>query len=129
MRFFGIFSSFEQWYILRVTRDDKLLNDNGNSFMAVPAKEGSCKDVILPTKSGNLLSLEQPERLRYLRDSNIISSGSLLRYLQPRRYNPLSRLRNPMDEWTLDKLVQYLSSSSSRFWTPVKSGVLIKFLE
>jgi hypothetical protein len=120
MRSFGIFSSLEQ---LDILREHKVLDENGNSFMAVPFKSRYHKDVILPTKSGSLLSLEQPERSRYSRDLDLILSTSLSRLLQSRRFTHLSRLRNPMDGWTLDKLVHFISSSFSRFGTPLKSGV------
>jgi hypothetical protein len=118
---------FLQFIKLRVSRPDKPSNDNGNCSIAVPSNLSIHKDVIFPTIAGNVLRLEQPDRSKNSRDSKLIKFGRLLRRLQFRKFNRLRHLRNPMDGWTLDKLVQPSSSSLSRLGTPVKSGVSIKF--
>ena len=84
--------------------------------------------MFLPIR-GNFLNLEQPDRIKVLRDSKLSSYGRFLRHLQSFRFNRISLLRPPTEGCNTRNLVQPWKFSLSIFENPVKSGVRVKFWE
>ena len=103
--------------------------EDGTCLIAVLLTSSSSRRSMFPRFSGILSSFEQPERIKILRESELMLHGRLVRDLQSFKFSKVSRLRTPTDGWTSYKFTQPCRISFSRFGAPVKSGTLIKFRE
>ena len=82
--------------------------------MAVYAKLRYIKFPIPCEISGNLLTLLQPQRFKYLRDFITIQLGRIWSSLQPPRSQLSSLSRYPIESWIL---TNFLQSRRSNFFT------------
>ena len=77
-----------------------------------------------------LNNFEQPDRFttsRELRPNMLL--GTLTRFLQFFKFNAASFLRRPIEELIRTRFEHPARFSHSRFGAPLKSGVLIRFLD
>ena len=125
----GRLERFQHLLRSKLIRTVKCFTNAGRCFIGVSLKSSLDKCDIFSTLFGKFFNLEHPERIKTSRDSMFIWSGRLSSHLQPFKSNRISLLRFQRDLWILDKVVQRWRINCSRFGTPLKSGVSIKFLE
>lgn len=99
---FGILRSSLQSLRFNVVRLDKCSNDDGSSLMADLFTSSSLRPVRFPKFFGNLLSLEQPDRVSDFRDvKRQMESGRLKRDLQSLRFNRVRPVKCSIDDGSL----------------------------
>jgi len=102
----------------------------GSSFTAVFSAIRVIKDSISAVSFSIRSIFEQPERMRVFKDFNLyIPLGRLLRFVQSFKFWSKRLPRHPIDGCTLRNLGQHFRMSCSRLCSPVKSGVVVKYLQ
>ena len=127
----GRHSRFVQPLRSKKARAVKHSIDEGSTFsIAVQLKPSSDRLFIIPVNFGNKLILVQKERSRTVRDCITADmQGRSVRDAQCPRSKYLSLLSCPIDGWISTNRLHLRSLSSSRFGTPEKSGVLMRYRE
>ena len=125
----GIDTRFFQSLKFNEARFIKCLTEEGSSVIEVLSKWRIHKLSIFLINSRILFIFEQPKRIRISRDSISILLGRQLRFLQPFRLRRVSFLWTAIAGWTSSRFIQPSSINFSRFGTPLKSRVAMRFME
>jgi len=108
----------------------ELTIEKGTCFTAIFSVIRVIKDSKCAISLSLMSILEQPERMRVFKDFNLyILLGRLLRLVQSFKFSSKRLQRHPIDGCTLRNLGQHFRMSCSRLGSPLKSGVVVKYLE